>query len=214
MSVKITKKDEAIIVKSNFHPEFASPAKMLGGRWNPKTRTWTFDTRDEDSVRDLCLDLFGTDGNEDVDTPLCDVRVRLSPSERSVWFCGREIAKRSFRDSSVRLGDKVVLKEGSFPASGGSRNYPTLSGNGVVLEVRDVPVVLAKREAEKNPNDVTILSTDIVENTIVATIHLNSINSLDDLRAYLEEIGGLLVTIVGNDETENEPPRTPNSSSQ
>lgn len=163
MTVKITManmKDgsEKIKVESPFHPEFPKHAKNLGGRWNSSARAWYFDPRDEASVRDLCRDCFGTDGNGELETVDCRVTLVGTQSD-SVWFAGREICRRAARDWDVKLGDGVVVVDGDFQSSGGSRKYPqvTFTGDSVTLEVRDVPANLAKREAEDDPENVEIL---------------------------------------------------------
>lgn len=195
MSIKITqvKKDdkECIKVDTPYHPDFPQHAKNLGGKWEKGARAWYFDTRDEASVRDLCLDLFGTDGSEEPE--LVDVQVKLTgTSSQTIWFAGRKIAKRSGRDSPVRLGENVVLIDGSFTARGGSVRYPVVLNHGtsVTLEVRDVPLSLALREKENDPENVTILSDKLVIEPITVTISGEAANALralgDDYATIIE----------------------------
>lgn len=54
---------EQVKCESPFHPAFPEAARQLGGKWNPVQVAWFFDIRDEDRVRQLCRDLFGTDGS-------------------------------------------------------------------------------------------------------------------------------------------------------
>lgn len=160
MNVKISIIESKIVVSSPYHPDFPKYAKNLGGRFNGSDKTWSFDSRDEASVRDLCLDCFGTDG--EIEPELVDVRVTLTGSaSKSIWFAGREIARRPGRDMPVRLGSGVVVINGQFASSGGSRNYPCVSwiGDSIALEVRDVPISLAEREKEKDPENVEILAS-------------------------------------------------------
>ena len=163
MSVNITMvgmKDgsEKLKVESPFHPEFPKHAKNLGGKWNSGARAWYFDLRDEDSVRDLCQDCFGTDGS--TEPILVDCRVTLRGSQdSSIWFAGREICRRPSRDRDVKLGDGVVVVQGEFQTRGGSAKYPavTFIGDSITLEVRGVPASLARQEAENDPEHIIIL---------------------------------------------------------
>jgi len=162
-------------VESPFHPEFPKHARNLGGRWDSSARAWYFDPRDEDSVRDLCLDCFGDDGRgAEFETVDVQVWIRGS-SEQSFWFAGREIAKRPGRDWTVKLGEGVVLVEGEFKSRGGSAKYPCVFAHGesALLEVRDVPLVLALREQDENPDDVTILG-DVVEPPEAVTVEVDT----------------------------------------
>lgn len=146
-------------VESPFHPDFPEKARDLGGQWNSTRRAWYFDTRDADRVRDLCREIFGTDGNGGGE--VVDCHLRLSGQyESQIWFAGRKIAGRFARDARVSLGEGVVIVEGKFKPSGGSRQYPSVSTIGeVTLEIRDVPLALAVKEKEDRGDDsVTILA--------------------------------------------------------
>jgi len=190
MTVKITVLDSKIEVKTPYHPDFPSAAKNLGGRPEKENGVWTwyFDPRDEASVRDLCRDLFGTDGTDD--PALVTLRVTLEGERgQDVWLAGRKIAWRPGRDSPVRLGHSVVLVGGRFSRTGGSAKYPALQDAGndhVVLEVRDVPESLARREAEEpNVEIVSELPPKPVTVTLDpgATEHLSALESETGLSA-------------------------------
>ena len=58
------------------------------------------------------------------------------------------LCERRGRDERVKLGDGVVIVEGSFAGSGGSRANPKLitDDRAVVLEVRDVPECLVDND--------------------------------------------------------------------
>ena len=136
---------DKVTVKAPYHPRFVSRAKGLGGKWSPSKRAWEFDVRDEDAVRRLCRDVYGTDGDDNV--PLVTVRYTITSvdaDKQSLYKFGRLIARRRGRDIRVSLGDGVVIVEGKFAPTGGSAKYPAIGGEGVVLEVRDVPATLAE----------------------------------------------------------------------
>ncbi len=145
MSIVIERSGSYITVVAPFHPAWKAAARDLGGRWLAKQRAWEFDIRDEPRVREVLVDIYGTTGD---DAPeLVDVEYELSTSEGSrqtLYAVGRELAHRPGRDNPVRLGNKVGVLRGGFPANGGSRNGPKLEPfAGTVLIVRDVPRRLA-----------------------------------------------------------------------
>lgn len=149
IQIEIQIDSEGLRVRTPYHPEFPERARAIGGRWDPASRVWRFDPRDEARVRAILTDIFGTDGTDR--PPLVIVRIRVDriPGIRtkgSLWLFGREIARRPGRDDRVRLGPGVILIDGGFPPRGGSRSDPRLSPEeGTVLEVRDVPRPLVER---------------------------------------------------------------------
>ena len=184
MNIQITVADK-LHVSSPYNPVFVKQAKSCGGRWNGDEKTWDFDPRDEDRVRDLCKDVYGTDG-----TPSETVTVRLALDEADKWergreqefyFCGRQIARRRERDSAAQLADGVVIIAGGYPSRGGSAKHPTLSPNdGTILEIRDVPAGHADLEME----GVTVVNTSIDKAALLA--------ERDKLQSRLAEIEEML----------------------
>jgi hypothetical protein len=167
---------------SPFVPGFSDKARALGGTWNPTSKAWYFDTRDVRRIRDLVLSTYGADPlAEPGDEPeLVTVRVALDyPDDGGqIWMFGRELASRSSRDYSARLGEGVVVISGGFPRSGGSAKTPRVAADsGTVLEVRDVPRSLVEQEiskrraavgpsgnvawAEARANAITIIESDV-----------------------------------------------------
>lgn len=182
-AVDITTTGNTITVTSPYHPDFSPAARNLGGRWNPATKTWSFDTRDETAVRELCTDLFGTDGS----TPAATVTVRLCLDRwmrlrtDSIYFAGRRVAHRASRDSRVQLGDGVILVQGGFPASGGSvKNVDLCPQESTVLEIRDVPA----GHSDLKDDDATIVDTTLDRDALRA--------ERERLVARLAEIDALL----------------------
>ena len=160
---------KSIEVHSPYHPDFPSRARDLGGKWNSRAELWSFDARDEEHVRALLRDIYGSDGSgEEVAT--VTVRHRVSGRESDspkLFLFGREIASKFGRDSRPSLGQGVVIVEGGFPTRGGSRNYPKLRGAGTVLEIRDVPASLIPTD---DPDTWVVGATDVAREGLVARI--------------------------------------------
>lgn len=140
MEIKITRTADTLSVTSHYNTDFVAAARKLGGKWNGTSKSWQFDARDERRVRDLCITVYGTDGQ-----PTKTVTVRLTALGNieeygaAVVVCGRDVARARGRDSGATIGDGVVFLKGS-PKSGGSmKNWKTIIPDGAVFEVRDVP---------------------------------------------------------------------------
>ncbi|MFK0294791.1 hypothetical protein ACIQU6_30565 [Streptomyces sp. NPDC090442] len=149
-TVTITTENGKTCVESPYHPDWPSEARNLGGKWSGGV--WVFDARDESRVRELAREVYGTDGTPDpggnvtVRIPLVvDVRGPGNGRPATLYRYGRTIATRFGRDEEPRLGDGVILVEGGFTGSAGSRSYIELGPlDGTVVEVRDVPRSLAE----------------------------------------------------------------------
>lgn len=152
------------IATAPYHPSFSGFARQIGGRWIADKRAWSFDSRDVARVRDLLLDLFGTDGSP---TELVTLRVVCDSSvwdkcggDLEMWLAGRLIAKTTDRDATPRLGSGVVVVAGKGFASGGSRKTPEVQFHGgTIFELRDVPLRIARRVADAHPKYITVESS-------------------------------------------------------
>ena len=152
--------------ESPYHPDFPVGARKLGGKWNPTSKAWYFDLRDEERVRTLCTAVYGTDGTVADAEDLVTVRPTLGGTywsfDHELWAFGRRLAVRRERDYAVSLGDGVIVVEGDFMESGGSRKNPriTLATATVVLEIRDVPALLVEKDRARF-GDALIITGDI-----------------------------------------------------
>lgn len=160
MNVKIEVKETSVSVSAPYVPQFPARAKAIGGKWSAGGKVWKFDSRDEVRVRELCREIYGTDGltTEKLVTVRVNATGELGGSE--YFKFGRQIARRPSRDTAVRLGDGVIIITGSFSPSGGSAKYPSIMGHSsdeVIFEIRDVPESMALVEIESNPETVSLV---------------------------------------------------------
>ena len=146
-SVQLQCSDGRVMVRAPYHPDWPAAAKRLGGRWDPGSKTWQFDIRDTERVRQQLVRAYGWDGSYPVE--VVDLRIRLDllceaknrKARSAIWMYGRLVAERRSRDSRVQLGGGVVLIAGGFPTTGGSMKYPEVSPlPGTTVEMRDVVV--------------------------------------------------------------------------
>lgn len=156
LGVSLSESSGRLVLKAPYLPAFPARARALGGRWDGAV--WAFDSRDEARVRALCLELYGTDG-EETETVEVLVRPRLTRSwgDKAFYGLGRQLAYRATRDARVALGDGVTLLEGAFEARGGSAKHPCIGETeGVVLLVRDVPRALAEAAIAAEPETYSL----------------------------------------------------------
>lgn len=140
-----------IAVSSPFNPDFVKAAKRLGGKWSGDTKAWLFDARDRGRVEDLLATCYGYSAAASGE--LATVRIVLdedNAGDKEVYFAGRSICSRRYRDVPVKTADNVVVIDGEFPASAGSMRYPAVirGSRTVTIEVRDVPVEALAAEKE------------------------------------------------------------------
>jgi hypothetical protein len=186
MGINVTTDETTVTLHAPYEPTMPSKARAIGGRWDANAKTWVFDLRDEERVRELAREVYGTDG-----TASRTVTVRLSdpegyaPYSGELYLFGRMIARRRGRDEPVRLGDGVIIVSGGFADSGGSVKNPRLEAQeGTVLEVRDVPADHADIARARDHGDLTIVDTAVDRDALVA--------EQQQLRARLSEIEKLL----------------------
>jgi hypothetical protein len=196
--VKISLTSGKIRCETLYHPEFPAAARDMGGKW--AAPAWTFDARDEQRVRDLCLDLFGTDGTPcELVTLRCNASSALwdaAGTDCELYLAGRLVAKVfSKNDSRAKLGDGVVITEGGFCGGGSTRAPYATSKTGTTFELRDVPRAIADRVREESPELVEIIASPLspAPDTIkVDPAHQALIDERAALLARLAEVDGLL----------------------
>lgn len=143
--VKINDLDDGKIeVISPYNASFVKKARMLKGNWNGKG--WEFKKEYEDIIKGHLMDIYGDDGSP---TPKCIVRVNLSKlsdiNYNKIWddevrMFGRTLVIRQHKNLTPLLDKTVILVEGGFSNSGGSRNNPNLKFyDNTILQIEDVP---------------------------------------------------------------------------
>lgn len=163
-AVKVEISSNSLRVFSPYHPDFPACARRLGGRWDAASKAWTFDARDEARVRDLCREIYGSDGSAAAEADLVTLRLTATEEQSEhtsgIYLVGRCLAHATGRDSGARLGGGVVLLRGGAHSGGSVKNWRTEIRMGSVLEVRDVP-----RAAAQTAGSAVGWSVEIIEQT-------------------------------------------------
>lgn len=189
LQVSVTVDGGKAFVDSPYHPDFPAKARRIGGAF--KARRWVFDARDEQRVRELCTEVYGTDGTG-TRTVTVQYSLHGTGGAQSVWRFGRRIAHRSGRDNSVDLGEQVLIKSGGFPGSGGSVKNPRLeTKDETIVLVRDVPA--AHPDLTRDDEDVLEVVEDQPRSSRVDELKAER----ERLRLRLEEIDGELEELEG-----------------
>ena len=188
MCVRIEKNASKLEVQSPYHPNLPGRARKLGGKWHSASKTWVFDARDEDRVRILYKEIYGTDGTE---SDLVTIWAMAEKDDNDYDLCfyvaGRQIARAYGRDSGAKLGEKVILLEGSFGSSG-SMKYPTITVKaGTVVEIRDVPRGAVKEQ--EGPFKVQIIEgTTKIDREALEAEKEKLEQRLKEVNALLQEV--------------------------
>lgn len=139
---------ETVALVAPYHPDIVNAMRALNGSFDRVNGYWLVDEDDENTLRELAKDVFGTDdfASSEKATVRLTFKKTISEEHGSIFLGGREIAKASGRDSGAKLGEKVVLIDGKLPSSGGSvKNWKTVIFENSVLDLRKLPLDAAKK---------------------------------------------------------------------
>jgi len=189
MKVEIKKNAGAgeINVSVPYSLDFNDKAKKLGGKWAKSDYhggKWVFNAQVENLVRDLCLDIFGTDGTMSVNTVTVKIKKSAYHLKGPVSFHGRTLASAYGRDTGAKLGVDVALLDGEITSGGSFKNWYT-EVNGTFL-IHNFP----KSKAEK-------LGLEIIEQDIDVKIK-NLETERTRVVAWLAEIDSMLSSLKAN----------------
>ncbi len=189
MTIRIETSGSSIHVQAPYNSDFVARAKKLGGKWEKPN--WVFDARDEERVRELCRELYGSDG---LTTDLCTLRIEwrtdASASASAIEVSGRTIARAFGRDSGAKAGDGIVILSGGFGSGGSVKNWTTRVQAGTIVLVRDFPRAEAERHiAEQKADDNRVYSIE-PEAPVIDREALMA--ERDKLRARIIEIENIL----------------------
>lgn len=129
--VKLKEDGQSLFVYAPYEKDFISKARQIHGKWDSKERAWVFEKENEILVKKLLIKIYGEDGSGTektipvlVDLDKCP---KIIEKEKQLKLGKFLIATRFERDSYVSLPNEVVVVEGGFTTSGGSRKYPKVS---------------------------------------------------------------------------------------
>ena len=153
---------EKIKLVSPYHPDLPGQAKAMGGKFNGEKKCWYFDARDEARVRQLAIELFGTDGENNAETVTLRITFPQGYREHTdgVYVAGRCVARAWGRKTGAKLGEGVVLLKGNIDSGGSMRNWYTYIHPGSVFEIRDVPKAAAEKAVQASSEAMQVEIVD------------------------------------------------------
>lgn len=152
--------DGKLLAYSPYNPNLPPKAKQLGGRWNGEC--WTFDSRDEERVKELYVNIYGTDGeiaSGDLITVKAEFKEKEAELHGGIFVGGRLLATAFGRDSGVKLGSGIIILEGNFYSGGSMKNWKTIVSEGTVFEIRDIP----RTKISEIENDDRLINVTVIE---------------------------------------------------
>jgi len=153
MTVRIERKGTSLAVTCPYNPGFGRKAKEIAGQWDSNGKTWNFDVRNEELVRNLLIDVYGTDDSATAELVSVKLVITLPDEEECqvgptcgvLVIAGRVVAAASGRDSGARLGEGVVVVSGGFKSGGSMKNWATMAKPNTVVILHDVPRAVAEK---------------------------------------------------------------------
>jgi len=120
------KADKIVTLQSHVYNEWlVSACRKLGGKWDAEASTWVFSPLVEQEVDELDR-LY----NDDMVTVDIEATEEISGSRSSVMFMGYTIARAFGRDSGAKLGDQVMMLDGSITSGGSTKNWASIVTKG------------------------------------------------------------------------------------
>ena len=144
MEIKLEHIGNEIKVIAPYNAEFVKKCRNLRGEY--KQNAWCFNDNVIDYVRKAMLDIYGVTGEEQYEE--CSLLVKnFSDSARcdSVTLFGRTIARAFGRDSGAKLGDEIILVDGSISSGGSVKNWYTCVDN-ATFEIQNFPLPATEKE--------------------------------------------------------------------
>lgn len=162
--IDVTYSATKMVVRSPYHPLFPQEARKLNG--SHENGVWTFDFREKNAVLKKLKVIYGytEEGKDD----LVDLLVEVDPTsdlrelKAAIFIAGRCIARAFNRDGGAKLGEGIVVREGSFSSGGSAKNWTTESSYGVQFIIRDIYRVAANN-VENMLGSLSSMSFEILE---------------------------------------------------
>jgi hypothetical protein len=214
--VQITTNGTKTCIKAPFNRHFQDEIKKtFRARFDRDLgNVWVVDARDEQRLRELCTEYFGSDGSDGSDGNLPPVTVRIpvpGGDDSQRWTAstfsgaGRILLERRERDADVRLAEGVVVISGGFAGSGGSVRYPQINAkSGTVIEVRDLPPGAAAFIREQHPGVETIaVAVSVVDEMGLLIERQNLLSRLLNVERQLVASGAITGTTITEEDLDS-----------
>lgn len=123
--ITVTRSDGRLKVKAPYNPLFARRSRALGGTFDDKLKTWTFNVRVERLVFEALDKYFwwhkGVDAEKRVTVTIDPYDYLYAYSKQDsdiIWFAGRILVEKYQPDRPPRMMPNVALVDGMWPKTG------------------------------------------------------------------------------------------------
>ena len=144
MEIKLEHMGNEIKVITPYNSDFVQKCRNLRGEF--KQGAWWFRDNIIDYVRNAMLEIYGVTGEEQYEE--CSLLVKNFTRESTcaaVTLFGRTIARAFGRDSGAKLGDEIILIDGSIDSGGSMKNWSTCVKN-ATFEIQNFPLPATEKE--------------------------------------------------------------------
>jgi hypothetical protein len=186
-NVFIEKNDngKSFAVRSPYSDRFVKEAKKLAGKY--KKPDWIFPLEVFNDVKKLCLEIYGEIG-EGVKEAVT-LRVMFPNGAEiingALMIKNRSVARAYSRNSDVKFGDNIILRNGKIYSGGSVKNWKTIADRGTVIDILGFPKTLVDACIEEYKNyKFEIIGEEIDKESLKA--------EKEKIKARLEEIDQML----------------------
>lgn len=170
--ITVTRSDGRLKVKAPYNPLFARRSRALGGTFDDKLKTWTFNVRVERLVFEALDKYFwwhkGVDAEKRVTLTIDPYDYLYAYSKQDsdiIWFAGRILVEKYQPDRPPRMMPNVALVDGMWPKTGLYTGL-NLSPDKLRLLVWDVPTSFPERLSSgkyelSEPDGDTLTAVDV-----------------------------------------------------
>lgn len=138
-----------IAVYTPYDKKFVRAIKRIGSaKWNGSA--WILPEDYIDDARSIMKDIYGCDDQSVGETVDCEIEFleNYHEDKGAVVLFGKTLARAWGRDSGAKVGDDVILVEGSINSGGSVKNWDSRVFKGAKFIVKNIPK--ARFDKEKN----------------------------------------------------------------
>ena len=164
--------DGKVAIYTPYDRKFVEAIKNIGSaRWNGEA--WTVPIDYTDNVRSIMKDVYGRDDQSTGETVDCEIEFFGEYYEDKAAFTmfGKTLARAWGRDSGAKVGDDVMLVDGSIGSGGSRANWDTRVYKGAKFIVKNIPKARFDKEKDEYSEEykikITIISKKIDKDALL-----------------------------------------------
>ena len=131
-----------VAISTPFNRDFIQSIKKMGGVFRRDNKVWVIKDDPEivSAAKELCLDIFGSDGDTATQTITVRATGDITDYNSAVCVGAIPVARAFSRDSGAVICEGATLLKGEVDSCGSTKNWRTRVKEGAVIRVEDFPV--------------------------------------------------------------------------